>query len=96
LQSTLSFVANAGTQYWIRIASAAGADGGPGEFLIEQNPCAPCAADYDSNGGVDGGDLAAFFIDFENGESCADVDANGGVDGGDLAYFFAVFEAGGC
>lgn len=58
--------------------------------------CAPCAADYDLNGGVDGGDLAAFFADFEAGESCADVDLNGGVDGGDLAYFFAVFEAGGC
>lgn len=59
-------------------------------------PCAACAADYDSNGGVDGGDLSAFFADFEVGEACADVDGNGGVDGGDLAFFFAVFEAGGC
>jgi hypothetical protein len=58
--------------------------------------CPPCAADYDGNGGVDGGDLAAFFADFEAGESCADVDGNGGVDGGDLGYFFSVFEAGGC
>ncbi len=58
--------------------------------------CAACAADYDNNGGVDGGDLAAFFSDFEAGEGCADVDNNGGVDGGDLAYFFSVFEAGGC
>ncbi len=58
--------------------------------------CSACAADYDGNGGVDGGDLAAFFADFEAGEGCADVDLNGGVDGGDLAYFFAVFEAGGC
>jgi hypothetical protein len=55
-----------------------------------------CPADYDGNGGVDGGDLAAFFSDFEAGEMSADVDQNGGVDGGDLAYFFAVFEAGGC
>jgi hypothetical protein len=59
-------------------------------------PCPPCAADYDQNGGVDGGDLAAFFADFEAGETCADVDGNGGVDGGDLAFFFMVFEAGGC
>ena len=59
-------------------------------------PCAPCAADYDQNGGVDGGDLAAFFADFEAGEGCADVDNNGGVDGGDLALFFSIFEAGGC
>lgn len=59
-------------------------------------PCPACAADYDDNGGVDGGDLAAFFADFENGETCADVDGNGGVDGGDLATFFQVFEDGGC
>ena len=58
--------------------------------------CPPCAADYDGNGGVDGGDLGAFFADFEAGETCADVDQNGGVDGGDLGYFFQVFEAGGC
>jgi len=58
--------------------------------------CPPCAADYDGNGGVDGGDLAAFFADFEAGEGCADVDANGGVDGGDLGFFFFVFEQGGC
>ncbi len=58
--------------------------------------CPPCAADYDGNGGVDGGDLGAFFADFEAGETCADVDGNGGVDGGDLGYFFFVFEAGGC
>ncbi len=58
--------------------------------------CPACAADYDDNGGVDGGDLGAFFADFEAGETCADVDGNGGVDGGDLGYFFTVFEAGGC
>jgi subtilisin-like proprotein convertase family protein len=58
--------------------------------------CPACAADYDSNGGVDGGDLAAFFTDFESGKACADVDGNGGVDGGDLAFFFTVFEQGGC
>jgi len=60
------------------------------------NTCPACAADYDQNGGVDGGDLAAFFADFEAGETCADVDGNGGVDGGDLGFFFFVFEQGGC
>lgn len=59
-------------------------------------PCPTCAADYDGNGGVDGGDLAMFFADFEAGAGCADVDQNGGVDGGDLATFFTLFEAGGC
>ena len=58
--------------------------------------CPACAADYDQNGGVDGGDIGAFFADFESGAACADVDLDGGVDGGDLAYFFQVFEAGGC
>lgn len=58
--------------------------------------CPECAADYDSNGGVDGGDLGAFFIDYEAGAGCADVDGNGGVDGGDLAAFFSLYEAGGC
>lgn len=63
---------------------------------FEVNTCPVCAADYDQNGGVDGGDLAAFFADFEQGASCADVDQNGGVDGGDLGAFFEAFEAGGC
>ena len=58
--------------------------------------CPACAADYDNNGGVDGGDIAAFFADFELGEICADVDQNGGVDGGDIGTFFITFEAGGC
>jgi hypothetical protein len=67
-----------------------------GDTGVCGNGCPPCAADYDNNGGVDGGDLGAFFADFEAGETCADVDGNGGVDGGDLGFFFAVFEAGGC
>ena len=58
--------------------------------------CPPCPADFDLNGGVDGADVGAFFIDFEQGLPCADVDQNGGLDGGDIAAFFAAFEAGGC
>lgn len=64
--------------------------------LIFTNPCPECAADFDANGGIDGGDLAAFFAEFETGGACADVDQNGGVDGGDLGTFFTLFEAGGC
>jgi len=66
------------------------------EYVSSGPICPACAADYDGNGGVDGGDLAAFFTDFEAGEACADVDGNGGVDGGDLGFFFMVFEQGGC
>lgn len=58
--------------------------------------CPACAADFDNNGGVDGADLAAFFTQYEAGETCADVDQNGGIDGADLAYFFQTYEAGGC
>jgi hypothetical protein len=58
--------------------------------------CPVCAADFDGNGGVDGGDLGAFFAAFETGDACTDVDGNGGVDGGDLGAFFAAFESGGC
>jgi acetyl esterase/lipase len=64
--------------------------------VLNVSPCPRCAADFDANGGVDGGDLAAFFLAFEAGSSCADIDRNGGVDGDDVAAFFNVFEAGGC
>lgn len=67
-----------------------------GATYAAPSPCPTCAADYDQNGGVDGGDLGAFLADFETGQACADVDQNGGVDGGDLAFFVMAFEAGGC
>lgn len=58
--------------------------------------CSPCFADWDASGGVDFGDVAAFFVDYEQGNRCADVDDSTGVDGTDMALFFAAFEAGGC
>jgi enterochelin esterase-like enzyme len=78
---TLQGLGQSGWEFYIRAFAA---------------PCPPCAADFDANGGVDGGDLAAFFNDFESGHPCADVDHNGGIDGGDLAQFFVAFEQGGC
>ncbi len=96
-------LANDGAMYAvIRLVDSDVPAGGAflGEALVRVGPpastCSPCAADYDYNGGVDGGDLAAFFTDFESGLECADVDGNGGIDGGDLAAFFLAFEAGGC
>ncbi len=69
-------------------------------FIITGLPhgasCPPCAADYDQDGGVTGGDIGAFIADWEAGTSCADVDLDGGITGADLAAFFSVFEAGGC
>lgn len=58
--------------------------------------CAPCAADYDRDGGVTGSDISSFFADYETGAACADVDLDGGVTAGDLAVFFSLYEAGGC
>lgn len=59
-------------------------------------PSSACPADYDRNGGVDGGDLGAYVADYEAGTPCADIDGNGGIDAGDLAAFFEFYEAGGC
>ncbi|MEI7658806.1 MAG: hypothetical protein WCK33_12155 [Phycisphaerae bacterium] len=60
------------------------------------NPCPACAADYNQDGGVDGGDIAAFFPDWESSAGCADVNQDGGIDGGDIEAFFQVWQSGGC
>jgi hypothetical protein len=56
----------------------------------------PCPADFNMDGGVDGGDVVDFFAAWEGGDSMADVNQDGGVDGGDIDVFFAAWEAGGC
>jgi hypothetical protein len=78
-------------------------DTGPGElvglvwlFDPDATSCPPCTPDYDNNGGVDGGDLAAFFADFEAGAPCADVDFDGGVTGADMGWFMDCFERCAC
>ena len=72
----------------IRLATTAG---GPA-----CSSCPPCAADYNNDGGVDGGDIEAFFPAWEASDGCADVNLDGGIDGGDIEAFFAVWELGGC
>jgi hypothetical protein len=74
-----------GTQYVV-VAGSCGGGGG----------CPPCAADFNNDGGVDGGDIEAFFAAWEGGDSCGDVNQDGGVDGGDIEAFFSVWENGGC
>lgn len=51
-------------------------------------------ADFDRNGGVDAGDLAAFLVAFQEGDETADMDQNGGVDGGDIDLFLQWHQAG--
>ncbi|MCX5691731.1 MAG: hypothetical protein NTV94_18390 [Planctomycetota bacterium] len=58
--------------------------------------CPSCPADYNQDGGVDGGDIESFFSDWEASAGCADTNLDGGVDGGDIEAFFAAWEAGGC
>ncbi|MBX3383879.1 MAG: hypothetical protein KF864_10280 [Phycisphaeraceae bacterium] len=68
---------------------------GTGTLFLE---CVPawCPADYNSDGGVDGADVEAFFLDWEAGDSAADINEDGGVDGADVESFFLLWEAGGC
>lgn len=56
----------------------------------------PCSADFNRDGGVDGGDVEAFFVAWEAAENRADVNEDGGVDGADVEAFFVLWEAGGC
>ncbi|MBS0196597.1 MAG: hypothetical protein JSR77_07550 [Planctomycetes bacterium] len=58
--------------------------------------CPPCAADFNLDGGVDGGDVESFFTAWSNGDGCGDVNLDGGVDGGDVETFFTVWQSGGC
>jgi hypothetical protein len=52
-------------------------------------------ADFNADGGVDGNDIEAFFIAWENGDLWADFNGDGGIDGADLEIFFAMWERGG-
>lgn len=55
-----------------------------------------CPADFNQDGGVDGQDVEAFFLDWAAGLPSADVNQDGGVDGQDVETFFIAWEAGGC
>jgi hypothetical protein len=74
-------------------ASALGDVGTPGRYDV---PGCDCPADFNCDGGVDGGDVESFFLAWEAGHSSADVNQDGGVDGGDAETFFVSWEAGGC
>ena len=65
-------------------------------FPEASNPCGNCPSDFDQSGGIDGGDIEAFFISWTQGETCADVNFDGGIDGVDVEYFFARWETGEC
>ena len=58
--------------------------------------CPPCIADHNRDGGVDGADVQAFFLDWEASLTCADSNEDGGVDAMDVATFFAAWQSGDC
>lgn len=92
------FIANAPTATVTFQGEAYGTDN---DFALDnisivRTDCAPCPADYDFDGSVTMGDLAAFFTTWQEGEACADVDQDGGVDAFDIWRFLGLFEAGGC
>ncbi len=53
-----------------------------------------CLTDWNSDGGIDGGDVTAFFDSWEQGR--ADINLDGGTDGADIDEFFARWERGDC
>ncbi len=55
---------------------------------------APCLADANADGGVDGADIETFMTFWVNGNYRSDVNFDGGVDGADLEEFFRHWEAG--
>lgn len=57
---------------------------------------APCPADFNQDGGVDGSDVESFFLAWESGDTPADVNFDGGVDGSDIETFFVAWQNGGC
>lgn len=77
-------------------AQLAGLGGVNGRGIVYLRPEDRCIADYNSDGGVDGSDIEAFFTDWEQGIENADVNLDGGVDGGDIEAFFIAWEQGGC
>jgi hypothetical protein len=53
-----------------------------------------CVADFNLDGGADGGDVVDFFTLWADGSDRADVNQDGGIDFGDVDRFFARWESG--
>ncbi len=64
------------------------------DMSLVQTDAVTCFADYNQDGGVDGSDVEAFFVDWSQG--LVDVNLDGGVDGADVEAFFVQWQAGGC
>ncbi len=76
----------------VRVATNSATTFGAGVLTVDFG----CIADFNVDGGVDGGDIASFFAAWESGNATADANLDGGVDGSDVGTFFEYWEAGGC
>jgi hypothetical protein len=65
-----------------------------GRYGAYQYGEAPCPADFDHNGFVNGDDADGFAIAFDAGDPAADFDGNGFVNGDDADAFMISFESG--
>jgi hypothetical protein len=81
-----------GQSVLIRVATNMATTFGAGTLNVEF----VCIADFNVDGGVDGGDIASFFGAWESGNSSADANLDGGIDGSDVEVFFWYWEGGGC
>ncbi|MBX3383519.1 MAG: hypothetical protein KF864_08425 [Phycisphaeraceae bacterium] len=52
-------------------------------------------ADFNGDGGVDGADIEAFTLLWQDGSMLTDINGDGGVDGADIEAFLTIWERGG-
>lgn len=88
LASTVTFTAQCGETYLIRVAGV-GVTSGIGTLTVRQagSSCPQCTADLNGDGTVDGTDLAAVLAGW--GLAAADLNGDGTTDGLDLAVLLA-------
>lgn len=65
-------------------------------YVLNLREAAPCFADFNGDGGVDGTDVEVFFLTWAQGLDAADTNLDGGVDGSDVEVFFRQWSLGGC
>jgi hypothetical protein len=63
------------------------------ELTLEPS-CGTCTADFNCDGGVDGGDVEVFFMQWADAAIQADFNQDGGIDGSDVEAFFSRWEQG--
>ena len=90
--SRLSFIAECGVEYLIRVGGVAGATGFGTLVVGEPNGFPCCRTDLDGSAEVDVGDIMFVLLDFGPCFACSsDIDGSGTVDLGDVAMVLLDF-----